>query len=182
MNFTAYVARAFCHNSLGGNPAGVVIANQEFSLSSAQMQAIAKELNFSETVFIFPLGSHTCKTLYFTPTSPIDFCGHATLAAFEVLKQLRLLNGSVCSLDTKAGKCEVSLKDHLIFLSQPLPVFGQKIEKTEITPILGNYVCTDEPNPRIISTGLRDINENTIKKVECGGEVVVDEIKELKIP
>ncbi len=157
MNFTAYIARAFCHNSLGGNPAGVVIVNQEFSFSSAQMQAIAKKLNFSETVFISSLDSHVYKALYFTPTSSIDFCGHATLAAFGVLKQLGLLKGSVHSLDTQVGKCEVTLKDHLIFLSQPLPVFGEKIEEAEITPILGNYVSTDEPHPRIVSTGLRDI-------------------------
>ena len=157
MNFTAYIARAFCHNSLGGNSAGVVIVNQDFSFSSAQMQAIAKELNFSETVFISPLGAHAYKALYFTPTSPIDFCGHGTLAAFGILKQLSLLKGSVHSLDTQIGKCKVTLKDDLIFLSQPLPVFGEKIEEAEITPILGNYVSTDEPHPRIVSTGLRDI-------------------------
>lgn len=157
MNFTAYVARAFCHNSLGGNSAGVVIVNQESSFSSVQMQAIAKELNFSETVFISSLGSHAYRALYFTPTSPIDFCGHATLAAFGVLKQLRLLKGSVHSLDTQVGKCEVTLKEDLIFLSQPLPVFGEKVEESEITAIFGDYVSIDKPYPRIVSTGLRDI-------------------------
>jgi len=157
MNFTAYVARAFCHHSLGGNPAGVVLVNQESSFSTAQMQAIAKKLNFSETVFISPLGSHAYKALYFTPTSPIDFCGHATLAAFGVLKHLRLLKDSAYSLDTQVGKCEVILKEHLIFLSQPLPLIGDKILEAEITPIFGNDVSVDKPRPRIVSTGLRDI-------------------------
>lgn len=157
MNFTAYVARAFCHNSLGGNLAGVVIVNQESSFSSVQMQAIAKELNFSETVFISSLGSHAYRALYFTPTSSIDFCGHAALAAFGVLKQLRLLSGSVHSLDTQVGKYEVTLKEDLIFLSQPLPLFGEEIEESEITAIFGDYVSMDEPHPRIVSTGLRDI-------------------------
>lgn len=156
MNLTAYIARAFCHNSLGGNPAGVVILNQESSFTPTQMQAIAKELNFSETAFILPLESHAYKALYFTPTSPIDFCGHATLAAFGVLKQLGLLKNSNYSLDTQVGKCEVAMKDHLIFLSQPLPVFGEIIEEAKITPILGDYI-SDKPHPRIVSTGLRDI-------------------------
>lgn len=156
MNFTAYIARAFCHNSLGGNPAGVVIVKQESPFSSDQMQAIAKELNFSETVFISSLDKHSYKALYFTPTSSIDFCGHATLAAFGVLKQLKLLKDSSYSLDTQVGKCEVTLKDHLVFLSQPLPIFGEELELNSLTPILGPDISKD-PHPRIVSTGLRDI-------------------------
>ncbi len=157
MSFTAYIARAFCHGSLGGNPAGVVIVDQEHPFTPAQMQSIAKELNFSETVFISFAGSHPYKALYFTPTSPIDFCGHATLAAFGVLRQLGLADDKVYPLDTKAGKCEVTLKDRLIFLSQPLPAFGEEIGGIEITSILGDFVSTGGLHPRIVSTGLRDI-------------------------
>lgn len=152
-----YIARAFCHDSVGGNPADVVIVDRELPLSPVQMQSIAKELNFSETVFISSVGPHSYKAQYFTPTSPIDFCGHATLAAFGVLKQTGSLKDTAYQLDTQAGTCEVTLKDSLIFLSQPLPVFGEKIEKTEITPILGDYINEDEPSPCIVSTGLRDI-------------------------
>lgn len=156
-NCTAYIARAFCHNSLGGNPAGVVIVNQEISFTSLQMQAIAKNLNFSETIFISSLGSQNYKALYFTPTSSIDFCGHATLAAFGVLKELKQLKDSFYSVDTQVGKCQVTVKDDLIFLSQPLPIFGEMIEKNEITSIFGDIVNEDQFPPRIISTGLRDI-------------------------
>lgn len=156
MNCTAYIARAFCHHSLGGNPAGVVIVNQE-SFNPIQMQFIAKELNFSETIFISSLGSHSYKAHYFTPTSPIEFCGHATLAAFGVLKQLKLATDMTYTLETQVGKCEVILKDHLIFLSQPLPIFGEKIEVNELIPILGDKVISNESPPRIVSTGLPDI-------------------------
>ncbi|MGE3534840.1 MAG: PhzF family phenazine biosynthesis protein [Parachlamydiales bacterium] len=157
MSLVAYIARAFCRDSLGGNPAGVVIVDQERPFTSSQMQSVAKELNFSETVFISSTGAHSYQALYFTPTSSIDFCGHATLAAFGVLKQIGTLKDSVYQLDTRAGKCEVALKDRLIFLSQPLPVFGEEIEKAEITAILGDSLSVEEPCPRIVSTGLRDI-------------------------
>jgi PhzF family phenazine biosynthesis protein len=157
MSCTAYIARAFCHGSLGGNPAGVVIVDREHPFTSAQMQSIAKELNFSETVFISSTEPHSYKALYFTPTSPINFCGHATLAAFGVLKQLGSADDKVYPLDTQAGKCEVTLKDRLIFLSQLLPAFGEEIKGIEISPILGDFVYTDEPQPQIVSTGLRDI-------------------------
>jgi PhzF family phenazine biosynthesis protein len=152
-----YIARAFCHQSRGGNPAGVVILNQEMNPTPQQMQAIAKELNFSETVFLSLSGSNSYSALYYTPTSSIDFCGHATLAAFGVLRELGWLKGSIFSLDTPVGPCEVRLKDRLVFLSQPLPIFGEGIDLTEITPILGDDVKVEEPYPCIVSTGLRDI-------------------------
>ncbi|MCE5294858.1 MAG: PhzF family phenazine biosynthesis protein [Chlamydiales bacterium] len=157
MSFTVYIARAFCRDSLGGNPAGVVIVDQKQPFTTAQMQSIAKELNFSETVFISSTEPHSYKALYFTPTSPIDFCGHATLAAFGVLKQLGSADNNVYPLDTQAGKCEVTLTDRLIFLSQPLPVFGEEIGKDEITAILGDFVSTGQLYPQIVSTGIRDI-------------------------
>lgn len=157
MNCTAYIARAFCHNSSGGNPAGVVIVDQKNPLSQAQMQSIAKKLNFSETAFISKSGPSSYKATYYTPTTPINFCGHATLAAFGVLNHLGLLNGFVYSLHTSSGMCEVSLKNHLIFMSQPLPIFGEEIKRAEINNILGDFVISDVPCPRIVSTGLRDI-------------------------
>lgn len=157
MHFTAYVARAFCHDSEGGNPAGVVIVEERLRFTNVQMQSIAKTLNFSETVFISSPKPHCYRAQYFTPTSPIDFCGHATLAAFGVLKQLGLLQKSAYPLETQVGKCEVVIKNSLFFLSQPLPVFGERIIKTEIISILGDMGISDEPQPRIVSTGLRDI-------------------------
>lgn len=42
MNLAAYVARAFCHNSNGGNPAGFVIETHESLLTLAQMRDFAK--------------------------------------------------------------------------------------------------------------------------------------------
>lgn len=153
----AYIARAFCHQSMGGNPAGVVILNEETAMTPQQMQAIAKRLNFSETAFLSILNTDSYQALYYTPTSSIDFCGHATLAAFGVLRELGLLKGTIFSLATCVGTCEVSLKDRLVFLSQPLPVFGERIDVSEIKPILGDDISVEEPYPCIVSTGLRDL-------------------------
>jgi hypothetical protein len=49
MECNVYIVRAFCRDNLGGNLAGVVL---EQGLTTEQMQVIAKELNFSETVFL----------------------------------------------------------------------------------------------------------------------------------
>jgi len=68
---------AFSDGSTGGNPAGVMIASQ-FPADS-EMQRIAAELGFSETVFAFPDGAGW-RARYFSPESEVPFCGHATIA------------------------------------------------------------------------------------------------------
>jgi PhzF family phenazine biosynthesis protein len=79
--YTVYQIDAFTSEKFSGNPAGV-ITNAE-GLSEHDMQRIARELNNSETVFIFPPddASHDVKFRYFTPTTEVPSCGHATIAA-----------------------------------------------------------------------------------------------------
>ena len=67
-----------------GNPAGVVL-NAE-GLDDARMQALARELNNSETAFILaPDGpDHEVRLRFFTPLVEVPSCGHATIAAHYV--------------------------------------------------------------------------------------------------
>lgn len=82
--YKVYQIDAFTSERFKGNPAGV-ITNAE-GLSKYDMQCIARELNNSETVFIFPPDdkSHDVKLRYFTPTTEVPSCGHATIAAHYV--------------------------------------------------------------------------------------------------
>ncbi len=124
------------------------------------MQRIAKKLNFSETIFLSKVGPSLYKALYFTPNSSIDFCGHATIAAFGVLRQIYHLENQIYQLETPAGLCEITLNDSLVFLSQRLPVFGDVIPVEEIASVLGISVSDIQStrlSPQIVSTGLRDI-------------------------
>jgi PhzF family phenazine biosynthesis protein len=75
---------AFTKNLFEGNPAGVV-SNAD-GLSKSQMQAIARELNNAETAFIFsPTGKdHDVYIRFFTPTTEVPSCGHATISAHYV--------------------------------------------------------------------------------------------------
>ena len=78
---------AFTAVPFGGNPAAVCLLPQE--LPEALMQAIAAENNVSETAFLLPQGSQGEVPHYglrwFTPTTEVDLCGHATLAGAHVL-------------------------------------------------------------------------------------------------
>ncbi|WP_312692576.1 PhzF family isomerase [Caproiciproducens sp.] len=79
--YQIYQIDSFTKERLTGNPAGV-ITNAD-GLSDQQMQKIARELNNSETAFIFYSEDDTydVKVRFFTPTKEVPICGHATIAA-----------------------------------------------------------------------------------------------------
>ncbi len=68
---------AFSENGTGGNPAGVVVADA--LPTAAEMQRIAHEVGYSETVFACRSGADW-RVRYFSPQSEVPFCGHATIA------------------------------------------------------------------------------------------------------
>ena len=78
--YTVYQVDAFTKEKFKGNPAGVVI-NAD-GLTEAEMQKIARELNNSETAFLFSPTSpdHDVWIRFFTPTIEVPVCGHATIA------------------------------------------------------------------------------------------------------
>jgi predicted PhzF superfamily epimerase YddE/YHI9 len=77
------VVDSFTECAFSGNPAAVAIV-EEFP-SDERMQAIAREMNLSETAFVVASdgGGHLLR--WFTPAIEVDLCGHATLAAAHVL-------------------------------------------------------------------------------------------------
>lgn len=84
---TIHIIDAFADRPLTGNPAAVVPLDRW--LPDSLMQAIAGELNLSETVFFVPEGD-AFAIRWFTPIREVDMIGHATLAAGAlVLDRLR---------------------------------------------------------------------------------------------
>lgn len=79
-----YQTDAFTDTPFAGNPAAICLPDQP--MESRVMQAIAREMNLSETAFPEPpddLGDRRLR--WFTPTTEVPLCGHATLAAAAVL-------------------------------------------------------------------------------------------------
>jgi len=76
------VVDSFTDRPFSGNPAAVAQVN-DFP-DESRMQAIAREMNLSETAFVVarPDGSHDLR--WFSPTVEVDLCGHATLATAHV--------------------------------------------------------------------------------------------------
>lgn len=72
---------AFSDGNIGGNPAGVLISEE--LPSASDMQSIAADVGYSETVFAKPLSNDNkdgWRVRYFSPESEVPFCGHATIA------------------------------------------------------------------------------------------------------
>jgi PhzF family phenazine biosynthesis protein len=77
---------AFPAGDTGGNPAGVVLDAR--GMTDEEMLAVAGEVGFSETAFLFPAESsadrreraHEAQVRYFSPLAEVPFCGHATIA------------------------------------------------------------------------------------------------------
>ena len=83
MGLDLTVVDAFTDRPFSGNPAAVAIVDR--FPEGARMQAIAREMNLSETAFVVPRADGDHDLRWFTPTMEVDLCGHATLAAAHVL-------------------------------------------------------------------------------------------------
>jgi PhzF family phenazine biosynthesis protein len=90
------VVDAFTAEPFAGNPAAVILPADlaEGGLSTealpdAVLQAIAAEMNLSETAFPYPAGVDGVRRLrWFTPATEVTLCGHATLAAAHALLEV----------------------------------------------------------------------------------------------
>jgi len=101
--FPLFHVDAFADRPFAGNPAAVVPLAQW--LPDETMQAIAMETNLSETAFTVPAhGDVDYELRWFTPSSEVALCGHATLASGHVL----LAGERVRFRTRKAGVLEVT--------------------------------------------------------------------------
>ena len=78
-------ADVFTERMFGGNPVAVVL--DAAGLSTAQMQALASEFNYSETTFVLPPRdpAHTAWVRIFTPSREVPFAGHPNVGTAFVL-------------------------------------------------------------------------------------------------
>ena len=149
-----YIADAFTDELFGGNPAGVVILeeNEDFP-DDETMRKTAAELRYSETAFVKRLtndGGSSGEILndidfhirYFTPTGEVELCGHATIAAFICLLDADLAkSGSDYRFNTAAGKLTAKLSDGFVVMDMApariLFVIREKADINELYDIMG---------------------------------------------
>ena len=102
MTWPLYQVDAFCAEPFAGNPAAVCLL--EGDEDAGWMQAVAAEMNLSETAFLRPAGTGRYGLRWFTPTVEVELCGHATLASAHVLWTEGLAgDGQAVRFDTASG-------------------------------------------------------------------------------
>jgi trans-2,3-dihydro-3-hydroxyanthranilate isomerase len=133
------VADVFTDTPLAGNQLAVFTDARE--LAEERLQPLAREINFSETVFVYPAeaGGHA-KIRIFTPTTEVPFAGHPTLGtAFVLGGPLQL---EEIRLETGAGVIPVRLEREgaritFGWMTQPVPTVAEYAAAGELLAALG---------------------------------------------
>jgi trans-2,3-dihydro-3-hydroxyanthranilate isomerase len=147
----------FTDTPLEGNQLAVFTDGR--GVTEAQMQALAKELSISETVFVLPAeqGGHA-RIRIFTPTAELQFAGHPTLgSAFVLALPLSL---EEIRLETGSGTVAVALEregGRIVFgrMQQPLPAFEPFERAGELLAALG--VARSELPVELSDNGVRHV-------------------------
>lgn len=165
-----YQADVFSGEPFGGNP--VAVFPDAGGLTDDELQQIAREMNLSETVFVFPPTDKAAvvKLRIFTPTQEIPFAGHPVLGTFFILAELGIIAVKE-SLTRVMQECNIGLfpvelyaEDGLVervVMTQPKPEFLGPVEGAEdlykVASALGlaKHVIADMKWPiEVVSTGL----------------------------
>lgn len=100
-----YTVDAFTRIAFTGNPAAVCLPDE--APEERWMQDVAAEMNLSETAFCWPKddgGEDVWRLRWFTPTTEVELCGHATLATVHVLlEEGHLDEDAEVTFHTKSG-------------------------------------------------------------------------------
>lgn len=114
----AFADEAFC-----GNPAGVILSD---SLSENEKQLIAKELNLSETAFISKSNIADYRLQWFTPTTEVDLCGHATIASLHYLLEKNLVSQKQeVTFETRSGIINCTAQSGKYSMQIPVPQLNE---------------------------------------------------------
>jgi trans-2,3-dihydro-3-hydroxyanthranilate isomerase len=154
-----FTGRAFAGNSLCVFPDGE-------GLSPAQMQALARETNLSETTFVLPpsIRGATYRVRIFTPHSELPFAGHPTLGTASALHFADRITEADVMQESDAGLTRIHLErlgERTIraTMHAPMPRFAGAVDPARVAAALRVPQTALDPGsgPEIIEAGLRHL-------------------------
>lgn len=133
MGLKFFQVDVFTDRMFGGNP--LAVFPEPGNLEEATHLQIAREMNLSETTFVYPPENSEAhfRIRIFTPGKEIPFAGHPTLGTAYILWEsgkIASANDSVV-LEMGAGPIKVSRRQKSLFMDQPLPSFGNTVEAVD---------------------------------------------------
>ncbi|MFK7775165.1 MAG: PhzF family phenazine biosynthesis protein [Saprospiraceae bacterium] len=131
---TIYQVDAFTEKIFGGNPAAV--CPLENWLPDDLMQNIAMENNLAETAFYVSKDNHF-ELRWFTPTTEVDLCGHATLASAHVIFSNGFDKNEVIFISPRSGELRVKKDGDKYTMNFPTDILEKVEAPTELIEGLG---------------------------------------------
>ena len=130
----------FTATPLAGNPLAVFLDAR--GLADAEMQALARETNLSETTFVFPRpaaeeASRGIRVRIFTREQQLPFAGHPVLGTAMAIRSHIAKPPAQIKLDLNAGIIPVDFESSYGEMLQPEPIFAESHLIAAIAPIIG---------------------------------------------
>lgn len=154
-----YLLNVFTKDQINGNQLAAVFPEQE--LTQEKMQMIAREFNFSETIFFHH--EDFKKFRIFTPKSELPFAGHPTVGAAWLLHHLGKV-ANTFTLEVKQGEVECSI-EKLTYITYP----GQ--------PKVRNFEGNLEELLRLSNIEFLDTDSEKIRQIHVGPEFTLVPLK-----
>ncbi len=190
-----YQADVFTSQPFGGNP--VAVFPDANGLADEQLQKIAREMNLSETVFVFPPSDPAAvvRLRIFTPTQEIPFAGHPVVGALYVLAHI----GSIAASDSVTRvlyECNIGVfpvelhardgQVTRVVMTQPKPQFVGGVENTEDLYKVAGSLGISKPvivgakwPLEVVSTGLPVLivpvrTLTAVRSIEANDDAIID--------
>jgi trans-2,3-dihydro-3-hydroxyanthranilate isomerase len=146
MSLPFYIVDVFADKKYAGNQLAVFMDAE--NLSTAQMQQMAREINFAESTFVTKLDRENNKAeiRIFTPAHEMQFAGHPIIGTSWVLMN-KIFNNSPneIKLEVPIGPIAISKSDDLIWLKAAQPKFWDTFSKIDFT-FFSNLQVSDFEN------------------------------------
>ncbi|MBI3715081.1 MAG: PhzF family phenazine biosynthesis protein [Betaproteobacteria bacterium] len=174
--FRFRLVNVFAESPLGGNP--LCVFEDGRGLSDAEMQALALQMNLSETTFILPSEQGgTAKVRIFTPTFEMPFAGHPTFGTAHVARDL-FKGGDQVTLELRVGPIPVTAKADRWTLTANAPTSRDGApEAGELAAVLGLGAADVVPGARWINTGTEQLivplaSTDAVRRANPTGELL----------
>lgn len=159
--YPVFIVDAFTDRPFSGNAAGLVLLGRDEFPDEAKCIAIAAELKHSETAFVRQVGEAEFRIKYYTPVCEAALCGHATVAAFTVLREIRGLLPGDKLVHTTAGEITVTVENDAVWLDMAEAKLIRRLDRAECETLYSAYGLEYKTDaallPAIVSVGLADI-------------------------
>jgi trans-2,3-dihydro-3-hydroxyanthranilate isomerase len=164
-----HLVDVFTNRQFGGNPLAVFTNGR--GVPAETMQAIAKELNLSETTYVLPPdeAAHDYRVRIFTPGQELPMAGHPTVGTTFVLAREHMIergeDGAQTEIKLEEGVGTIPVRiewrdgtAQFIQMRQPLPTFGPRVEDVravaEMLSIEAEEIALTELPVEVVSCGV----------------------------